>query len=145
MQDQLIRFSNGLRYKLDDLPNNVDDSELQVLTLAVKRVTEQFQATTALANTFVVNSDKTVAASALARLKFVENSLKAIPSSNDKIQQGIKEAAALLEEYRQALTKLVDNSKEIDELTIEMTELAAAINNGSGAMKSDLARRSEAA
>ena len=138
LQDQFIRFSNGLRYKLDDLPSNVDDSELQVLTLAVKRVSEQFQATTALANTFVVNSDKTVAASALARLKFVENSLKAIPSSNDKIQQGLKEAAALLEDYRQALTKLVDNSKEIDELTIEMTELAAAINNGSGAMKSDL-------
>src|SRR5213079_3428493 len=32
----------------------------------------------------------------------------------------------------------VDNAKEIDELTLEMTESAAAINKGSGAMKSDL-------
>jgi methyl-accepting chemotaxis protein len=138
VQNQLMRSSNALRYKLDDLPNNTDDSEIQVLTLATKRVIEQFQATTALANTFVVNSDKTVAASALARLKFVENSLNAIPSSNEKIQQGVKEAASQLEEYRQALTKLVDYSKEIDELTLEMTKSAAAINNGSDAMKSDL-------
>ena len=26
LQDQFIRFSNGLRYKFDDLPSNVDDS-----------------------------------------------------------------------------------------------------------------------
>ena len=44
----------------------------------------------------------------------------------------------MLEEYRQALTKLVDNSKEIDELTLEMTESAAAINQGSGVMKAAL-------
>ena len=74
------RSGNSLRYKLDDLPSNAEESELQVITLGAKKVTEQFQAVTALANTFVVNSDKTVAASALARLKFVENSLKAISS-----------------------------------------------------------------
>ena len=137
-QNQLMRSGTTLRYKLDDLPSNADDSELQAITFGAKKVTEQFQAATALANTFVVNSDKTVAASALARLKFVENSLKAISSNDEKIQQGIKEIAGLLEEYRQALTKLIENSKEIDELTLEMTESAAAINKGSGAMKSDL-------
>ena len=137
-QNQLMRSGNSLRYKLDDLPSNADDTELQLITLGAKKVAEQFQATTALVNTFIVNSDKTVATSAMARLKFVENSLKAISSNNEKIQQSIKEVAALLDEYRQSLTKLIDNSKEIDELTIEMTELAAAINKGSGAMKSDL-------
>jgi methyl-accepting chemotaxis protein len=137
-QNQLMRSGNSLRYKLDDLPSNADDTELQLITLGSKKVAEQFQATTALANTFIVNSDKTVATSAMARLKFVENSLKAISSNNEKIQQSIKEVAALLDEYRQSLTKLIDNSKEIDELTIEMTESAAAINKGSGAMKSDL-------
>ena len=81
-QNQLTRNGNSLRYKLDDLPSNADDDELQVITLGAKKVTEQFQAVTALANTFVVNSDKAVAASALARLKFVENSLKAISSTN---------------------------------------------------------------
>jgi methyl-accepting chemotaxis protein len=91
-----------------------------------------------LANTFVINSDKTVASSALARLKFLGNSLKAIPVNNDKIRQGVQEISSLLEEYQKSLAKLVDNSKEIDELTLEMTESAAAINKGSGAMKSDL-------
>ena len=43
-----------------------------------------------------------------------------------------------LEEYRRSLAKLVDNAREIEELTLEMTESAAAINKGSGAMKSDL-------
>ena len=137
-QNQLTRTGNSLRYKLDDLPSNADDSELQLITLGSKKVTEQFQAVTALANTFVVNSDKAVAASALARLKFVENSLKAISTTNEKILAGIKEVSGMLDEYRQSLTKLVDNSKEIDELTLEMTESAAAINKGSGAMKSDL-------
>ena len=137
-QNQLTRTGNSLRYKLDDLPSNAEDDEMPVITLGTKKVTEQFQAVTALANTFVVNSDKAVATSALARLKFVENSLKAISSTNEKIRDGIKEVGGMLEEYRQALTKLVDNAKEIEELTLEMTKSAAAINKGSGAMKSDL-------
>ena len=137
-QNQLTRTGNSLRYKLDDLPSNAEDDEMPAITFGAKKVTEQFQAVTALANTFVVNSDKTVANSALARLKFVENSLKAISTTNAKILDGIKEVTGMLGEYRQALAKLVDNAKEIDELTLEMTESAAAINKGSGAMKSDL-------
>jgi methyl-accepting chemotaxis protein len=137
-QNRLTRSSTSLRYKLDDLPSNADDSELQTIQFGAKKVADQFQAVTALANTFVVNSDKTVAASAVARLKFVENSLKAISSKDEKITQGIKEVSTLLDEYKQALTKLTENSKEIDELTIEMTESAAAINQGSSRMKSDL-------
>jgi methyl-accepting chemotaxis protein len=137
-QNQLTRSGNSLRYKLDDLPSNAEDDEMPLITLGTKKVTEQFQAVTALANTFVVNSDKAVATSALARLKFVENSLKAISSTNEKIREGIKEVGGMLEEYRQSLAKLVDNAKEIDELILEMTESAAAINKASGAMKSDL-------
>jgi methyl-accepting chemotaxis protein len=137
-QNQLTRSGMSLHYKLDDLPSNADEAELQVISLGSKKVYEQFQSVTALVNTFVINSDKTVAASALARLKFVDNSLKSITSENEKVRQGIKEISALLEEYRASLAKLIDNSKEIDELTVEMTESAAAINKGSGAMKSDL-------
>src|SRR5204862_5970796 len=85
-----------------------------------------------------INSDKTVAASALARLKFVENSLKSITSKTEKVVADVKEVGGLLEEYRKSLAKLIDNSKEIDELTLEMTESAAAINKGSAAMKADL-------
>jgi len=137
-QNQLTRNGNSLRYKLDDLPSNAEDDEMPVITLGAKKVTEQFQAVTAAANTFVVNSDKAVAASAQARLKFVEASLKAISSTNPKILEGIKEVSVMLAEYGQSLAKLIDNSKEIEELTLEMTESAAAINKGSSAMKSDL-------
>src|SRR6478609_2555350 len=76
-QNQLARTGNSLRYKLDDLPSNAEDEEMPLITLGAKKVTEQFQAAIALANTFVVNSDQSVATSALARLKFVENALKA--------------------------------------------------------------------
>jgi methyl-accepting chemotaxis protein len=135
-QNQLARGANMLRYKLDDLPSNADDAELQAIEFGAKKANAQFQAVTALANAFVINSDQTVAASALARLKFVENALHAISSTDEKIVQGLKEAATLLDEYRQALTRLIDNSKEIDELTGEMADSAAAIVKG--AMKADL-------
>jgi methyl-accepting chemotaxis protein len=137
-QNQLARGGNMLRYKLDDLPSNAGDSELQAIDFGTKKAVAQFQTVTALANTFVINSDQTVAASALARLKFVENSLAAISSTDEKIVQGLKEASALLEEYRQALSKLIDNAKEIDELVAEMADSAAAIVKGAGVMKADL-------
>jgi len=137
-QNQLARTGNSLRYKVDDLPSNAEDEEMPLITLGAKKVTEQFQAVTALANTFVVNSDQTVANSALARLKFVENALKAISSKNAKILDGIKEIDGMLEEYRRSLAMLVGNAKEIEGLTQEMTETAAEINKASAAMKSDL-------
>jgi methyl-accepting chemotaxis protein len=137
-QNQLARGGNLLRYKLDDLPSNANDVELQTIEFGAKKATAQFQTVTALANTFVINSDQAVAASALARLKFVENSLAAISSTDEKILQGLKEATALLEEYRQALAKLTENSKSIDELVAEMADSAAAIVKGASAMKADL-------
>jgi len=137
-QNQLTRSGMSVHYKVDDLSSNADESEQQVIALGAKKVFEQFQAVTALVNTFVINSDKTVAASALARLKFVANSLKSITSTNEKVTEGVTEVAGLLEEYRKSLAKLMDNSKEIDELTVEMAESAAAINKGSAAMKADL-------
>ena len=51
----------------------------------------------------------------------------------------------MLEEYRQSLAKLIDNAKEIEELTLEMTESAAAINKGSARDEVGPAGRSEAA
>jgi methyl-accepting chemotaxis protein len=137
-QNQLTRGGTMLRYKLDDLSSNAAEAELPAVELGAKQVTAQYQAATALANTFVINSDQTVATSALARLKFVENSLRAISSTDEKIVQSVKEVSALLDEYRKSLSKLVENSKSIDELTTEMAESATAIMQGSGAMKAAL-------
>jgi len=137
-QNQLTRGGTTLRYKLDDLASNAAEAELPAIELGAKQVAAQYQAAMALANTFVINSDMTVATSALARLKFVDNSLKAISSTDEKIVQGLKEASAQLEEYRQTLGKLIENAKEIGELTTEMAESADAIMKGSNAMKADL-------
>jgi methyl-accepting chemotaxis protein len=137
-QNQLTRGGTTLRYKLDDLASNAAEAELPAIELGAKQVAAQYQAAMVLANTFVINSDMTVATSALARLKFVENSLKAISSTDEKIVQGLKEVSALLEEYRQTLGKLIENAKEIGELTTEMAESADAIMKGSNAMKADL-------
>src|SRR5215218_2090323 len=137
-QNQLARGASMLRFKLDDLPSGASEDELQAVQFGAKKVAEQFQAVTALANTFVLNSDQTVAASAVARLRFVANALQSIPSTNEKILQGIKEAHGLLEDYRQTLTKLVESSKSVDELVAEMNESAAVIGKGASAMKADL-------
>jgi methyl-accepting chemotaxis protein len=137
-QNQLTRGGTMLRYKLDDLASNAAEVELPAIELGAKQVTAQYLAVMALANVFVINSDQTVAASALARLKFVENSLQAISSTDEKIVRALKEISVLLEDYRQSLSKLIENSKSIDELTIEMAESAAAIMQGSSAMKAEL-------
>ncbi len=137
-QNQLMRSGNMLRYKLEDLPSNAEDEEQQSIQFGAKVVADQFQAVTALANTFVVNSDQTTAASAVARLKFVDNSLGGILSTNAKVVEGLKEAAALLGEYKQALAKLIENSKSISEQTVKMTESATAIMQGAGTLKADL-------
>ena len=138
-QNQLMRSGNLLRYKLDDLPSGVeDDSALAAITLAAKKVAAQFQTAMALVSTFIVNSDQSVATSAVARLKFVETALEAIPAEEEKVAQAVKDATVQLEEYRNALTKLIDNAKEVDELSIEMADSTAAIMKASSAMKADL-------
>jgi methyl-accepting chemotaxis protein len=138
-QNQLMRSGNLLRYKLDDLPSGVeDDSTLAAITMASKKVAAQFQTAAALASTFMVNSDQSVAASAVARLKFVETALQAIPADEPKVAQSIKDAGVQLEEYRKALTKLIENAKEVDELSIEMADSTTAILKASNAMKADL-------
>lgn len=138
-QNQLMRSGNFLRYKLDDLPSGVeDDTALAAITLASKKVAALFEAATALANTFIVNSDQSIAAGAIARLKFVEAALHAIPADEAKVAQAVKEASVLLDEYSKALTKLIDNAKELDELSIEMADSTSAIMKASNAMKADL-------
>ena len=145
VQNQLTRGGSMLRYKLDDLASNAADAELPAVELGAKQVQSQYQAATALANNFVINSDPAVATSALARLKFVENSLHAISATDEKIVQTIKEAFGLLADYRQALTKLIENAKSIDELTTEMADLRGRDHAGLDRDEGGPALRSAAA
>jgi nitrogen fixation/metabolism regulation signal transduction histidine kinase len=93
---------------------------------------------TALANAFVINSDQTVATSAMARLKFVETPCTRYRRRMRRSSRALslKESGTLLDEYRQALAKLIENSKEI--VVAEMADSAAAIVKGAGAMKADV-------
>jgi methyl-accepting chemotaxis protein len=138
VQNQLQRNANLLRYKLDDIGNNASDSEAQAIEFGTKQVNAQFQTASAAATNFVLNSDQALAASALARLRFVENSLGAVYSMDDKIVAGLKEAKALLAAYRDALEKLVAIAKMVDDLVTEMSGSAGAIMQGATAMKADL-------
>lgn len=74
----------------------------------------------------------------MARLKFVENSLGAIYSMDDKIVAGLKEAKAFLTAYREALEKLIAQAKLVDDLVTAMSGSAGAILQGATAMKADL-------
>ena len=137
-QNQLTHGGTMLRYKLDDLASKAAEAELPAVELGAKQVATQYLAVMALANTFAINSDQAVATSALARLKFVENSLQAISSTDENILQGLKEASGLLAAYRQAFGTLVENSKSVDQLTAEMAKSTTAIIQGSSALKADL-------
>ncbi|WP_375311573.1 HAMP domain-containing methyl-accepting chemotaxis protein [Bradyrhizobium sp. A5] len=138
VQNQLMRNANLLKYKLDDIGNNASDSEAQAIEFGTKQVNAQFQTASAAATNFVLTSDQAIATSALARLKFVENSLGAIYSMDDKIVAGLKDAKALLVAYRESLEKLIANAKLVDGLVTEMTGSAGAILQGATAMKADL-------
>jgi methyl-accepting chemotaxis protein len=137
-QNQLMHGGIMLRYKLDDLASTAAEAELPAVELGVKQVATQYLAVAGLANTFVINSDQAVATSALARLKFVENSLQAVSSTDEKIVQGLKEASGMLAAYRQAFITLVENSRSVDQLTAEMAKSTTAIMQGSSALKAEL-------
>jgi methyl-accepting chemotaxis protein len=138
VQNQLSRQANLLKYKLDDIGNNASDSEAQSIEFGTKQVNAQFQTASAAATNFVLTSDQAIATSALARLKFVENSLGAVYSMDDKIVAGLKDAKTILVAYREALEKLIANAKMVDELVTEMSGSAGAILRGATAMKADL-------
>ncbi len=138
VQDELTRGGNLLRYKLDDLASNAAEAELPAVELGIKQVASQYLAMATLANTFVANSDLSVANTALARLKFLENALQAVSTTDDKIGAGLKDVGAQLASYGKGLSKLIENSKSIEELTAEMSDSATAIMQGSTVMKADL-------
>jgi len=138
VQNQLQTNANMFKYKLDDILSNASDAEREAIDSGTKQVGTQFQAASAAANTFVLDSDQTVARNALARLEFVAHTLDAIHSTEDKLASGLKEAKGLLAAYRTALAKLVENTKTIDDLVTEMSGSAGAIAQTSSEMKADL-------
>ena len=140
-ENQLTRGGIMLRYKFDDLISTAGDAGLPAVEIGGKQVTAQYAAVMAQVNIFTINLDTAVGAGAMDRFKFIENSLHAISTTDDTegvIEPLIKEISAGLEQYRQSLGKLIENSKTINTLVVRMLESAAAITQGSNVMKADL-------
>ncbi|ACF03632.1 methyl-accepting chemotaxis sensory transducer [Rhodopseudomonas palustris TIE-1] len=137
VQNGLTRGGLNLRYKFDDLVSAASDREDSSAELGAKRAAEQYAGAMTLANTFAINSSVPVADNALARLKFVENSLN-IVKADGEIAAAVNEIFTMLGEYRQALVKLSDNVKAIDAKVATMMGSAAAIIRDSEAIKADL-------
>ena len=137
-QNQLMRDGNNLRYKLEDLASTAGELELPAVVFSAKQVTTQLLSATGLTSSFVLNSDITVANSAVARLKFVANAVNAIPTDNEKVAGPVKDIKALLASYQDAFGKLIENAKSVASLVNEMGESATAITQLADAMKADL-------
>jgi methyl-accepting chemotaxis protein len=138
VQNELSRNANLLKSKLDDIAFNAPAAEAESIEAGTKQVNSQFQTVSAAVGSFVLYSDKAVAMSALSRLKFVENSLGAVYSMDDRTVATLKDAKAVLVAYRGALEKLISQAKMIDGLLAEMNASASAIMQGGSAMKADL-------
>jgi methyl-accepting chemotaxis protein len=138
VQNQLTRNANLLKYKLDDIGSSASNAELQAIEFGTKQVNSQFQTVSSAASVFVINSDQAVASSALARLKFVENALGAVNSTDDKIVVELTEAKGFLAAYRDGLEKLVASARMVEDLVTRMSGSTGEIMQGASAMKADL-------
>jgi methyl-accepting chemotaxis protein len=134
----LTRSEMSLEYKFDDLASTAKEHELQAVEFQAKNITGQFQSIKIATNNFVAGGDQAAATSTISRLSFLDNGLKNVPATDEKIGPIVKEIGALLATYRGALTKLMENRKQIAGLITEMDESADEIIKGAGAMKAAL-------
>ena len=125
-------------YKLDELASAAAEAGLQDVEFQAKHIASQFQSIKIFSSTFVVGGDQAAATSTLSRLSFLDNQLKGVPSSNEKVAAVLSEVNSLLKSYREAFSKMVENKKTIDDLVTRMGGSAGAIMQGASAMKADL-------
>src|SRR6516162_7387586 len=125
-------------YKLDELASAAAEAGLQDVEFQAKHIASQFQSIKIFSSTFVVSGDQAAATSTLSRLSFLDNQLKGVPSSNEKVAAVLNEVNSLLKGYREAFSKMVENKKTIDDLVTRMGGSAGAIMQGASAMKADL-------
>jgi methyl-accepting chemotaxis protein len=135
---ELARGEIMIDTKLSSITGAAAEAQQQADEFEAKHIASQFQAIKAQVSTFTNNHYQAVAEGALARLANIETALNAFSSSERDIVAGRKEVAKLFADYRQALGKLVENFKLIDDLVTEMSGSAGAIMQGTAAMKTDL-------
>jgi methyl-accepting chemotaxis protein len=137
-KNAFTRSEMALEYKFDDLLSAAKEAELQAVEFQAKNITGQFQSIKIASNNFVVSGDQSAGTSTLSRLSFLDNGLKNVPATDEKISPIVKEIGALLTSYRDALTKLMANRKKVEGLITEMGQSAEEIIKGAGVMKAAL-------
>ncbi|MGN6287617.1 MAG: methyl-accepting chemotaxis protein [Afipia sp.] len=137
-ENDIVLGGTKLQYKFDDLINTATEDDISTVELGAKQAKAQFMATTAMANTFIINFDQTTAKSVVARLKFVEYSIKALSPDTVKIKSLLDEINTLFAAYRAGFDKLEEKSGKITQLMTEMNESAEQITRGSQVMKADM-------
>lgn len=137
-EDRVATKGATLRYKLEDLAATAGSLGKAELQSKIKDVVTQLISTSALMNTYVARPSANVAASASARLKFLEAGITAISSNDEGIKSRTHEAITDLGEFGQGFASLVAKADEISKLGARMTEVAGSITQLSNTMKDDL-------
>ena len=135
---KLTLGANMMRSKLEDIGEGAKESGLSSVEFDIGQLTPRFQALTTMVSGFLGDLMHAEVASAMSRMKLVQNSLQGISTQDAKIGADIKHMLAMLGDYQNSFAKLVENTKSIDKLLAAMTDSATAIDQASTAMKADL-------
>jgi methyl-accepting chemotaxis protein len=135
---QLSRLSMMLRSKIDALGDAATMAALPATEEQVKEIVTQFITTTSLVNTYMAKAEEKTLNAAVARIKFLEESLATVYANNDGIIKKLKEITADVKAYRASFAKYAENTKKVDGLVQQMTASAATIVQLSTAIKADM-------
>ena len=136
--DQVIITGSKIRYKFDDLADSATLVGLDSIRTTAKELSAQYLTVSNLVGTFIAKSEPQTADAAIARTKFLENSLVSIYANDDKITQGAAELRELVKQYREAFIKLADNAKSLTKRVKDMDEAGAAILKLSNGLSSNV-------
>jgi methyl-accepting chemotaxis protein len=138
LKQKLTLGTSMMKSKLEDIGEGAKDSGLANVEFDIGQLLPRFQALTAMVSGYLGDLAHADVASAMSRIKLVQNSLQAISTQDEKIVADIKHMLGMLGDYQKNLTTLAENTRSIDKLLAAMMESATAINQGSTAMKADL-------
>jgi methyl-accepting chemotaxis protein len=141
--NQLLRMGNTIRYKFDDLADTAILAGLTSLHSTVKELAPQSAAITSNITNYVARPDKTVAASAGARVQMLKNSLSSLSAEDEKLKPKMVEISEQLEAYHVAFAKFVANTAKIDELSARMAKAADEVTGQARVIKSGLLAQQE--
>jgi methyl-accepting chemotaxis protein len=136
--NQVVRTGAMLRYQLEDLADGAAMAGLPNLQTSATDITSQLIAASAAANNFAAKPDMAVAGSALARITFIQKTFGRLSTDDDALKAKMVGIAGMLDSYRGAFAKLIDNSKMVVSLVDEMKTFANSMIQTLKGMKRDL-------